>query len=175
MIERLADILAVSIYRHAAQPSISIPILKYGLIVVIDTALILALSLTLGGITGKLMETAVGIICFLVLRAISGGYHLNTSTACTILSTFIAVSIPHIPLKESQFEIITLISVLIFIVYSPSNLEKQSRIPSKYYPLLKVISIIMAAGSYLVKMEVVTLAVLIQSLSLIRFKQTRGR
>lgn len=173
MIEKLASIVAVSIYRHAKQKSIRVAILKYGLIIVFDAVLIVALSLTIGGITGKLLETAIGIVCFLVLRAVSGGHHLNTSTSCILLSTFISASIPHIPLHGSLFVILTLLSILLFSIYSPSNLQKQSRIPPEYYPFLKILSIVMVAGSYLLQMEVITLAVFVQAISLIHFKTRR--
>lgn len=168
MIEKLAGNFAKTIHHYAQEPLISVPVLKYGLIIVINTIFVVSLSLTLGGLTGKLLETAIGMGCFLILRALSGGYHLNTSAACILLSTFISVTIPHISLNETSIIIISLISISLFIIYSPSNLQRQSRIPSRYYPLLKVSSTALAIGGLLLGIEVITLSILIQALSLIR-------
>lgn len=174
MIDRLAGRLAVVLHHHSQDTSISLPVLKYGLIIVLDSVIIVSLSLILGGMTGKLQETAIGMGVFLLFRAISGGHHLNTSMKCIILSTFLSVSIPHIPLHESASVIITIISTILFAVYAPSNLQKQSRIPRAYYPLLKAASTALVAGSYMLNKEVITLSIFIQAVSLIHF-QREGR
>lgn len=174
MIEKLAGKLAKNLHHYAEEPLISISVLKYGLTIVINTIFVVSLSLTLGGLTGKLLETAIGIGCFLILRACSGGHHLNTSTACILLSTLISVTIPHVSLHEISIIMISLISIALFMIYSPSNLQRQSRIPSRYYPLLKVISTALAVGGLLLGMEVITVSIFIQALSLIRFKLGRG-
>ncbi|QYR21623.1 accessory gene regulator B family protein [Paenibacillus sp. sptzw28] len=174
MIERFAERLAFSINHHAQDSSSSVKVLTYGIIMLLDFLFILVLSLTIGALTGKFIETAIGMGCFLLLRSISGGYHFNTSMSCILFSTFVSVTIPHVALSSGVTLILYVISILLFVIYSPSNLQNQSRIPSKYYPALKWISVGIVVASFLPTMEVVTLAIFIQALSLVRFNRKGG-
>ena len=173
MIERLAARMANSIYTHAEDSAASVPVLKYALIIIMDFLLVTSLSLVLGAFTGKLAETAIGMLCFLVLRAISGGYHLNTSVGCVILSTSISVLIPHIPLTSTAANIIASTSVVLFIIFAPANLQNQSRIPSRLYPTLKVVSSVIVISSFFIKSDVITMAIFIQALSLIHYTKRK--
>jgi accessory gene regulator B len=66
--------------------------------------------------------------------------------------------------------IFTAVSLILILIYAPSGIERQSRIPRKYYPLLKLISFLLVASNLLIQADVLSVTFLIQALLLIKIR-----
>jgi accessory gene regulator B len=174
MIETISEKLATHIHENTNNSnSPSISVLKYSLIILVNTILIISLSLSIGILLGAFIETVIALISFSMLRQVSGGYHLKSSTLCATISTTMIVFIVGISKYLNQVDVIVLttFSLILVLLYSPSNIEKQTRIPIKYHGYLKLISAAMVCINYIIVSEVIAVSFLIQTLLLIKFKK----
>lgn len=170
IVERAANRIAEAIHSRDPEPTSSVAVLRYGLIIIMNTVLTVSLCLIGGALTGKFADTALVLIVFAILRSISGGYHFNVSWKCTLLTMSTAILLPHIPISFTLYLILGGFSLLLFVIYAPSNLAKQSRIPEAYSPYLKVVSVALVIVGLWVQQDVITLAILVQAISLVNVK-----
>ncbi|WP_409177453.1 accessory gene regulator ArgB-like protein [Brevibacillus fortis] len=171
MIESLAEKIAVSMKSVKPDKTASIPTLKFGLIIVINGFLIVLVSMLIGTITGKALETALTMFAFVMLRLTSGGIHLHSSTACTVVSIGTMSILPHIAISDKVNVILLVIAALLVLVFSPSRIEGHSNIDKKYYPTLKWISIAIVAINFFLLSPTVSKAFLVQAMSLIHIRR----
>lgn len=170
IVERAANRIAEAIHSRDPEPTSSVAVLRYGLIIIMNTVLTVSLSLFGGALTGNFAATALFLGVFSLLRSISGGYHFNVSWKCTLLTVSTAVILPHVPISFTLHLILGGLSLLLFLIYAPSNLAKQSRIPEVYYPYLKVVSVAFVIVGLWMQRDVITLAILVQAISLVNVK-----
>ncbi len=173
MIEGLADKMAVTIKRMNPEDTSSLAVLKFGLTIFLETASIVILSLLIGWMTGKLSETGVVLLATLALRSVSGGFHFKTFAVCTAVSTFTIAVIPHILVFNSLTMGLTLASLVLVVWFAPSYVENHTRVPSKYYPLLKIISLLMVGSNLYFHSYLLALTYSVQAVSLIDTKKER--
>jgi len=171
IVERTADRIAQAIYNKIPEQSSSIPVLRYGMIIVLNTALTIGFAMGLGSVLGKPGETAIVLLVIALLRMISGGFHFSASKWCTLFTTGTVVLIPHVVLTSVSYWVLAICSILLFLWFSPSNLEKQSRIPRKYYPVLKIISVGVVVVGVVLNWDIILCSIFVQALSLIRFER----
>lgn len=171
MIEGLAERIAVSIKRANEQQTVSVDIMKFSLIILLNTVLIIVLIVICGFITGKLTETLLAFLSFAGLRIVSGGFHFKSAISCTIASTLLFAAIPHIPITMNQSIGMLLISLLLVGIYAPSNIEGHSRIATEKYPLLKGISLIIVGLNFIWLHPILTKAFFAQALLLIKWRR----
>jgi accessory gene regulator B len=170
IIENVADRLAVVIKKSNPEKTASVAVLKYGLIIFLNFMTTVGLALIIGLIIGNIGEVAIALIAFLILRTFSGGVHFNTALQCTIVSSLVIVTTTLPNLSPIGILIANIISCILILVYAPSRLEKQSNFPKKYYPALKLLSLLIVSANFLVQSEVLSLVFLVQSISLIRYE-----
>ncbi|MED1800640.1 accessory gene regulator ArgB-like protein [Brevibacillus porteri] len=171
MIESLAEKIAIAMKSVNSDQTASIPTLKFGLIIVINGFLIVLVSMVLGSLTGKAMETAVTIIAFVVLRLTSGGIHLHSSTACTVVSIGTMSVLPHIAISDKVNVILLVVAALLVLIFAPSRIEGHSNIDKKYYPTLKWISIAIVSINFFLLSPTVSKAFFVQAMSLIHIRR----
>lgn len=171
MIESIAFKIASSMKRINPDLPQSVAKLEYALIILLNGITVILCSLVIGFVLGTLEDTALFLVAFAILRQVSGGYHLPTAFGCAIVSIGMAVIVPFIPVTQEAGLILNCLSLVLVALYSPSNIENQSRIPAQFYPLLKIVSIAIVMVSGLVESPIITKAVLLQSLSLIRIRR----
>jgi accessory gene regulator B len=146
----------------------SVEVLKFGLLLFINSFSIMFISLLIGFITGKLIETVLTLVGFALLRACTGGYHLKSSIQCIIISSAIMTIIPHIPLNQSVALSLTVISIVLVLIFAPFALENQNNIPKRYYPYLKIMGIILVAINLFLMSNTLAVCFFVQSVMLIR-------
>ncbi len=170
MIEYLAQHAAEYIKARSPKHPASIAVLKHALAIIINMAMIIILTTIVTVAIGTWYNAIVMMVTFVILRQITGGYHLRSGIWCVVVSSslFIGLSLVHIP--QNVILIITAISILLILLFAPSRIEKQSRIPRKYYPVLKVLGGCIVAINFLIGSEAIALALLAQSILLIRVK-----
>lgn len=64
---------------------------KYGLEITISSLLNIVLIISIGIISGQLIESILFLICFVPLRQFTGGYHANSYLKCNILFSFLFI------------------------------------------------------------------------------------
>jgi accessory gene regulator B len=146
----------------------SVEVLRYGLLLFINAFSILFISLLFGYITGKLMETLLTLASFALLRACTGGYHLKSSIHCILFSSALMTIIPHIPMNQPAVLSLTIISILLILIFAPFALENQNNIPKRFYPLLKIVGILLIALNFLFLSNILAVCFFVQSVMLIR-------
>jgi accessory gene regulator B len=171
MIETIALRIAEAIKRIEPEKTASIPVMKYSLESLLHTFFTLLLVGIVGMITGTFGETMVGAGAFVVLRFFSGGLHLAKAIHCAIVSTILISAAPHIPLTEEWNIIIGGISVLLLLIFAPSNIEGHARIPSKYYPALKLISVFIVSLNFITLESFITMVFFFQAVTTIRIRK----
>ncbi|MEC0167422.1 accessory gene regulator ArgB-like protein [Paenibacillus graminis] len=170
MIEYFALKLAGSIKKSVPDSHTSTAVMRFALSVIINASMIIILSLLISLITGKIKEATIALVAFPLLRQASGGYHLKSGMKCVLFSTALITVISLVDLQYKYIFIMGLLSIVLVAIYAPSNIEKQSRTPKKYYPLLKFISFVIVALNLFIGSSVLAAAFFAQSISLIRLK-----
>jgi accessory gene regulator B len=167
MIDAVAAKLAAQIKRTVPDHPRSESVLAFSILFLLNTTLIIVLSLLISFFTGRIWETIEVLVSFAVLRQISGGYHFKSGTLCVLVSTIGAVLLSLTAFGTQTVLVMNLISVALVLVYSPSRLEG-TRIPVRYYPLLKVLSFLIVCSNFIFQSPVLAASFLVQSLTLIR-------
>ncbi len=166
ILDNTATYIARSI-RKNYKDSGSEEVLTYSLIIIINGISIVFIVLMVGLISGHFLESITALFVYALLRYFSGGVHLHSSFTCIIASSFLLISIAHIPLPYwyTGF-LLDSVSLIIILWLAPKGLENVSRIAPKYYPLLKLISAAIICSNFLFHSDVLTLIFITQTISL---------
>ncbi|KHL95425.1 hypothetical protein QW71_11915 [Paenibacillus sp. IHB B 3415] len=175
MIELMADKMARGIKQRAPEHPATLAVLKHSLAILINTFSILVLTLVLGIVTEHLYETLAVLISFAALRMVSGGLHLRSGTWCVIVTTAMVLLVSHVEMTGSLTWKITALSFILAAAFAPTDIQKQSRIPQKYYPVLKVLSMILVSVNFFLGSPVVAASFLVQTLLLIPWKGVKNK
>ncbi|MCR8981597.1 accessory gene regulator ArgB-like protein [Brevibacillus laterosporus] len=167
MIDIIAKKIAIAIKRANPNETASIEVLQYALVILIGSFVTIFISLSIGVATDKFKETALVLFSFALLRFFSGGYHFSTSMQCSMTTIIFSILLPHIPISNTVSMILLYVSIIVTAVYAPSGIERQSRIPKKYYPALKIISILIVSSNLIIGSPLITKAFFLQALTLI--------
>ncbi|PZD93151.1 accessory regulator AgrB [Paenibacillus sambharensis] len=164
--QRLAESIKAAVPDHPA----SINVLRYSISFLINALSVIFISTIAGLITGKIAETAIVLVSFALLRQVSGGYHLKSGGLCIAISSALMIVIAQVQLADPYVMLFNCLSALLVLFYAPSRIERQTRIPHKYYPLLKILALLLVAISTVINKDVLAAALLAQSLTLIHRK-----
>lgn len=167
MIEAAAEKIARHIKSNTPDHPASVARLKFSLEVVLNAALIILFTLLISLFVGKFATTAIIMASFAILRQLTGGKHLPTGEWCVAVSTALFIALSFIHLEGAWILTSTGCSMALILIYAPSNIEKQSRIPQKYYPALKIAGFTLVGMNLLIQSPAIAIGVLAQSLSLI--------
>lgn len=171
MIEHLSEKLAIHIKSANKNETASIPVLKFGLSIIINLLITLILSLLVGIVSGKPTETLATYIILLLIRYISGGSHFKSALHCIIFSTISISIIPHVTLSEVYNLILMIVSLILFAIFAPSNLKGHANIPEKYFPILKIVCLLTISSNFFIDSQLLTLIFAFQSLSIINLRR----
>lgn len=171
MIEAIANRIAVKLKEANPEETASVDVMKYALFGLIHNTLTFATALIVGLLLGHLVDTLVAAISFMTLRFVSGGYHFKTPLSCLVFSSLIFVVIPFVQVPEMWLYVINSLSLLLALIFAPSNIREHIRVPEKYWPLFKVISVIIVGANYFFLNPIITLALFVQSITLITLKK----
>lgn len=159
--------IALKIKQANPEETSSIEVMQYSLNIILNSLVIVTISLLIGWLTGRFAGTAVALFGFAFLRFVSGGKHLTTAAACNIFSISLCVSIPHLTfIIEDHLWIINILSLIIVLIFAP-NPDANVQIPLRWYPLMKVISSLIVLSNFFILSSVLGLAFLAQSLTVI--------
>jgi accessory gene regulator B len=176
MIDKLALSIATGIKNTVPDHPASIARLKYSLSFILNAVFIIVFSLLVSLLTGKTYEVAILLFSFAILRQVSGGIHLKSGTTCVVVTVAVANAFSFLEISNDVTLWFTGISILIALIFAPSGIEKQTRIPQRFYPLLKIISVIIISSNFIIESDMAATAFLIQAISLmIKRKEVKSR
>lgn len=170
MLDRLALALHKRMVATGVENAPSVAVIIYALEILTNTFSAAIAGLIIGALSGEFLDTLYGLLVLVVIRYISGGYHLKSSFWCVIASTFVVAAIPHIQVYNGYIPYLTGFSVIMMLIFSPANYDKYATIPERFYPLLKVISAAVVASNFLINSDVMTVVFVLQS-GLLLFKE----
>ncbi|MFD2411120.1 accessory gene regulator ArgB-like protein [Paenibacillus rhizoplanae] len=169
----LASRIAVKIKNANPEETHSIEIMQYSLGIIFNTLLIIVSTAIISLTWGHFAESITFLLCFSILRLASGGFHLKTTMACNIVTILLSTLLPFfITFSDSTLWIVNSINLIIVIMYAP-NPDKNARIPTFLYPILKLISIVIVSSNFFFQSNVLGLAFLVQALTVIPWTRRR--
>ncbi|GAC44350.1 accessory gene regulator ArgB-like protein [Paenibacillus popilliae] len=163
MIEGLANKIALRIKEADPEGSTSIEVMEYALGVIFNLIFTVFLSCLIGWMTGKLIDTMIAVVGFGTLRYFSGGEHMKSLTACTIISTAIFSIVPYIAINSSLVVIFTGIATIIMILFSP-NICEDTINPTLPNSALKAVSVLIVLTNFYLQSSTLILVFLIQAM-----------
>jgi len=167
MIERAARHLAVRIKNADPEHTASPAVLEYALTILLNTSLIVGVTLLIGWWTGKLASAAGALLAFASLRFFSGGFHFRSSAACSTASILLCVTIPFLaPWAEGHLAAIHLLCLILLLLFAP-RLDHRTTMPKTFHPLLKYLSLAVVAANFFFQSPVAALAFLAQCLTIL--------
>ncbi|MEK3699387.1 MULTISPECIES: accessory gene regulator ArgB-like protein [unclassified Paenibacillus] len=170
MIDFLSLRIAQGIKKGAPDSTVSIAVMKYALSIIINASMIISLSLLFSIFTGKTVEVAIALVAFPLLRQVSGGYHMQSGLKCIVFSTILITAISLANFGYWTIVTLGIVSFILVALFAPSKIERQSRIPRKFYPFLKVVSLIIVSTNFLLVSSVLSATFFAQGISLIHMK-----
>ncbi|MDQ1909864.1 accessory gene regulator B family protein [Paenibacillus sp. GD4] len=163
-IDRSANSLAKVIYSHYPEGA-SETVLRYSLTLLINTVTSVSFVIIFSFFTNHLLEAICVIAFYTILRFFSGGMHMPTSLACSIASILTFIIVTHIDYNFQPFGLLlTIVSALILLKTAPNNMENSSSVNPKYYPHLKVISVLIVLSNLYFHSSFLASAALAQAL-----------
>lgn len=168
MINAVATRLATQIKKSVPEHPSSVEVLKYSIAFLLNAVLTTLLTLVIASALGKFAESAVALAGFALLRQFSGGIHLKSGLLCIIISTTGALTLAFVQLDKPLLYVLTILSLLLALWFAPSRIERQTRIPHHYYPLLKYISMLIIASNLVFHSSVLAASFFVQCLTLIK-------
>lgn len=166
MIEVLAGRMAESIKRMNPERTASVAVMRFSLILLLNAFATLLLCLTIGFLSGKLLETVVVMAGFVVLRFFSGGFHLKSSDACVLFSTVLISVLPHIGVPDWTL-ILNLAATALVAWLAPAKVEQQIPVSDRHKPWFKLISVLIAGSNVFIGSESLAKAFFVQALLLL--------
>ncbi|NHN31358.1 accessory gene regulator B family protein [Paenibacillus agricola] len=163
-IDKSATYVANSIRTNHPQAA-SQTVLFYALSLIINSTLTVITVVIIASLTGYLYEAVAVIFFYTLLRYVSGGSHLASSLACCITSSVIFLLAAHVNYNFFYTGLLlNTAAIAILLKTAPQGIENISRIDKKYYPLLKIFSVIIVASNYFFQLDFLSTAFFIQAL-----------
>lgn len=149
----------------------TVAVLQYSISFILNILFIIGLSLGISLLTGQIMNAVIALIAFAALRQVSGGYHLKSGMMCIVVSTAGITLLSFAEFNGTATILFNGIAFILALFFAPSRIEAQTRIPKKYFPILKLISLAMIAIGFAAGSSVLASAFLVQALTLIRIRR----
>lgn len=162
-IDRSAESIAKSIRRNYDKAG-SEAVLKYSLNLVINTLTAIMVAFLFCTFTGHIYQFLIAFISFITIRFVTGGMHMSSSLTCCIMTAtiFIVASLTDFN-YDKVFLILDSISIVIFLITVPNDIQGFSSLDSKYYPLLKIIAVLIVSSNFIIHSTVLTASFIIQA------------
>ncbi|MBJ6363327.1 accessory gene regulator ArgB-like protein [Paenibacillus sp. GCM10012307] len=171
MLEAFSRQLAGTIKQALPDHPVSEAVLRYGLNIVFNTVCTIVLSMILGIAAGRLPETMVVLFGFALLRVLSGGYHFKSGLLCVVVSSIVAVSLSFVVLDAYTLFTLNAINAVLVVIYAPSGIERQTRIPKRCFPMLKIAALLIVLTNLHIHSSLLAVSWFVQAISLVPVKQ----
>ncbi|MNO24146.1 accessory protein regulator protein B [compost metagenome] len=174
MIELLAARMAISLKRSVPDHPTSVEVFKFAISMMLNLLFVVVATLVISLFTGHTGEAAVILISFAVLRQLTGGMHLKSNLQCAVFSTLIFTGISMLSVSSTWTIAATITAIMIISFLAPVGIERQSRIPVKYFPYMKLAALLLVASNFLILSPALALSFLAQSVTLVLGKVVKS-
>jgi accessory gene regulator B len=141
-------------------------VLKFAIAVILNVTFIILLTLGASLFTHRTTEAVVILISFALLRQVSGGAHLRSGTMCVLFTTLLFTLLSYADFSEAYIQVMNVISLALVLWLAPIGIDRQTRIPKRYWPVLKVIAAVLTASNFIIGSPVMAVSFFAQSISL---------
>ncbi|NUU74788.1 accessory gene regulator B family protein [Paenibacillus xylanilyticus] len=148
--------------------------LNHSLIITLNFFTVIALSVLGSFFTGHGRETAIILISFALLRQLTGGLHLESSTWCAVATAGTATLLSLISLSHITTLVLTVVGLICVLIFAPAGIEDQTIIPERFYPILKVAGIIIITSNFWIESSHTAIAFCAQGLMLAAYVLFKG-
>ncbi|QUL57335.1 accessory gene regulator B family protein [Paenibacillus tritici] len=167
MLELMSGKLAVGIKNIVPDHPASYAVLKFSISVVLNVVFIIGLTLVVSLLTDRTGEALQILISFALLRQVSGGAHLKSGMACVFFTATLFTLLSYVEVSSEYVLLMNGISLLVVLWRAPIGIERQTRIPQRHWPKLKIIAALLVAANLLIGSPVIAASLLAQSISLL--------
>ncbi|MGG4109064.1 accessory gene regulator B family protein [Paenibacillus lautus] len=169
MLEQLSRHIATTIKKIDPDGPTSIEVMSYELGIRLNYLATIILTITMGLLTRDLWGSLFALISFVLIRKLSGGFHMKSLTACAIMSALIFSTIPKIDLNTTWIFILTAIQTIIYILHSPNHMIELN--PSKSNPfLMKLLSVLVCLINLILQSPILALTLMVQAILILPWK-----
>ncbi|WP_249900433.1 accessory gene regulator B family protein [Paenibacillus sp. PK3_47] len=159
--------MAAGIKNTVPEHPASHAVLKFAIAAVLNVSFIISLTLGISVFTGQTSKAVLILISFALLRQVSGGVHLKSGTKCVLFTVTLFTLLSYADLPGIYIQSMNLISLSLVLWLAPIGIDRQTRIPKRYWPLLKVIAAALILSNFLIGSSVIAASFLAQSVSLL--------
>jgi accessory gene regulator B len=174
----LIEALAWRIAKHikSVTPDHPAPIenLNHSLIISLNFITVIGLSILGSFFTGQGKEAAILLFSFAILRQLTGGLHLESSTWCAVATAGVATVLSLVSIGHFATTLLTLFALIFVLIFAPAGIEDQTIIPEKFYPILKISGIVIIASNFWFESTFVAIAFFMQGLMLAAYVFHKG-
>jgi accessory gene regulator B len=168
IVDRLSNNLAENINRNSTSSS-SIPVLKFAISTTLNFIVVLSIVTVISLITGDVLRGLIAILAFSGLRYFSGGLHIKSANVCNVISALIVLISVYMPVTYwYNGLVLNIVSVVLLVWNAPSGI-KRSKLPVKYYPVLKWISVVIVSANFFLHSPLVAMVFFIQAATTIPY------
>jgi accessory gene regulator B len=145
-------------------------VLKYALTALLNTITTILVVILFSIFTSHFFEALTVIFSFIILRYFSGGVHLHSSLNCILITSCLWIGISHVSIEYWNIGLIlNVLSLIIMAIKAPSGIENVSRIDPAYFPLLKIISVLIICSNFFIQSSLLSIVFFSQALTLLPF------
>lgn len=170
MIDQITNKLSLHLKTKYPEELPSLAVTRYSVKFIISNLLPLIILLISAWLLNLVPEVITAYLGFSILRMFSGGYHIKSADLCVVASVSLIYLIVGLSNYLSNYYklLIIIISIILALIYSPSNIKKQTKIKEEYFIYLKIATILIIVSNIFINSNILTIAFFMQSLSLIR-------
>lgn len=161
--------LAIAIKRANPEETHSVEVMVYALTIILNILFIIVTSLVIGLATNSFLSTLLALGSLIIIRILSGGPHIRSAWGCNIVSVLICTVVPHVPMIVPLLAI-NIANVIIMLLFSPQP-DKNTNIPRRLFPLLKLLSVSLVSCNFIVKSDVMGLIFFIQAIIMLPWRK----
>jgi len=171
LFDKYALSIAHWIKKQNPEQTASVAVMQFALIGILNSGFVFLLVISIGVITGHFYESLTASLFFVGLHFFSGGHHFKSALMCTLFSSSMIIASILVDLNEFWLFILTIITIIIVVFFAPANIEGHARIPKKYFPILKLISVCIVLINLILKSDAAGFAMLFQACLLLPYSK----
>lgn len=148
MLNKIAVILSKRLLSHNTITEELFDIYVYGFELLLSSLMSTSIVLVVGMLLGRILETIVFLITFVLLRSFTGGYHANSYLLCVLVTSlsygFVLLLSEFIKVSINAYIILALVGLVVLLILAPIGHPNKKLSPEKKIRF-KIISIIIFA------------------------------
>lgn len=169
MLEQLSRHIATTISKFDPEGPTSVEVMSYELGIRLNYLATFLLTIAIGQLTKDLWGSLFALTSFIFLRKLSGGFHMESLTACAIISALTFCIIPKIDINNTWIFILTAIQTIIYMIYSPNRFIEINPTKSNPY-IMKSLSVLVCLSNLVLLSPILALTLMVQAVLILPWK-----